>query len=456
MAASSTMIRAMNSEQYDHKWGFADTSFVVNPDRSVRFTGDRYDLCGYDIPGLIPFVEKAFDIELDLTKVKQETEPMPLPVSKVAEPQLMALAKFLSENQISDSDRERLVHSHGQTTADEVYQVLYNSLEKVCDLVVYPETSEQVAKLIKVAAEHQLCLVPYGGGTSVSCALKLPVDETRPIVVANTSRMNKVVSVDKENLTAHVQAGITGAELERQLEEHGVMCGHEPDSMEFSTLGGWIATNASGMKKNRYGNIEDVVLSVEMITPNGEISQVGSSPRSSLGVQPKNLAFGSEGNLGFITSAVINVHPTPRVTKFDSLVFKDWETGVEFVRALSKAKVLPASIRLVDNIQFRSGQALKPAPDPVQAVMSEVQKTFLTKIKRFDPYKMVAATIVMEGSQDEVIFQNRQIKKLAAEYGAVVGGETNGRRGYMLTYACLLYTSPSPRDQRGSRMPSSA
>ena len=264
----------MNQDRNDHKWGFSDTKFEVNPDRSVRFTGDRYDLCGYDIPGLIPFVEEVFDIKLDLSEAKQQAEPPALPVSKVSEPQLRELRKFLSEDQVSDLDRDRLVHSHGQTTADEVYQVLYNSLEKVCDLVVYPETSEQVAALIKTAKDQQLCLVPYGGGTSVSCALKLPLNESRPIVVANTLRMNQVLSIDEENLTAHVQAGITGAELERQLETYGLTCGHEPDSMEFSTLGGWIATNASGMKKNRYGNIEDVVLSVEMITPNGEISQL--------------------------------------------------------------------------------------------------------------------------------------------------------------------------------------
>ncbi len=422
-------------EKYDHKWGYSDTQFEVRPNKAVIFTGDRYELCGYEIPGLIPFVEDIFEVELDLDSPKALAEPPVLPEPKIEPKFKAAMETIFGEERLLTDDRQRLIHSHGQTTADEVYQVLYSSIERVCDLVVFVETEDEVAQLVKAATEHDVCLVPYGGGTSVSCALKLPSDETRTIVVVDMRKLSKIVEVDKENLKATVQAGITGSALEEQLAAYGVMCGHEPDSMEFSTLGGWIATNASGMKKNRYGNIEQIVESITMVTPKGEIKQLSSLPRTSLGIAPKQLSFGSEGNLGFITKAVINVHPRPAVTKFDSLVFKDWETGVEFMRQLSKAKVLPASIRLVDNIQFRSGQALKPAPDKKEELIGKAQKNFLTKVKKFDPYKMVAATIMMEGSKAEVDFQNSQIKKLASKFGAVVGGASNGKRGYMLTYA---------------------
>ena len=124
---------------------------------------------------------------------------------------------------------------------------------------------------VELAAAHDVCLVPYGGGTSVSAALKLPADETRFIVSVDMRRMDAIEWLDHENLRACVQAGITGSHLEERLAEQGFTCGHEPDSVELSTLGGWIATNASGMKKNRYGNIEDIVENVTMVTPRGVI-----------------------------------------------------------------------------------------------------------------------------------------------------------------------------------------
>lgn len=92
------------------------------------------------------------------------------------------------------------------------------------------------------------------------------------IVSVDTSRMNHVRWVDRKNMTALVETGITGKDLEKELSRYGVVCGHEPDSVEFSTLGGWISTRASGMKKNRYGNIEDIILSVKVVTPTGTLS----------------------------------------------------------------------------------------------------------------------------------------------------------------------------------------
>ena len=119
--------------------------------------------------------------------------------------------------------------------------------------------------IVAAAIEHDACLVPYGGGTNVSGALMCPEDEARTIVSIDMRRMRRVLSVDRANGCALVEAGITGADLEAALGALGYTCGHTPDSLEFSTLGGWIATNASGMKKNRYGNIEDIVIEATLV-----------------------------------------------------------------------------------------------------------------------------------------------------------------------------------------------
>ncbi|MEM7116098.1 MAG: FAD-binding oxidoreductase [Chloroflexota bacterium] len=425
----------LDNETYDHKWGFKDTRFVVQPDGMVKVTGNRYALSGTVMPGLLPFAEDTLDIKIDFSDMKPEVAEKHILPPNRNDAFCAAVAAASPESRYTFDDRERLVHSHGQTTADEVNKVLYSRLERFADMVFYLEGEEDAATLIKLAAEHDVCLVPYGGGTSVSCALQLPVHEKRMIVSVDTRRMNKIIWIDKENMLASVQAGITGAQLEEELGKQGFVMGHEPDSMELSTLGGWIATNASGMKKNRYGNIEDIVQNVTMVTPKGVIEHLNTAPRSSIGIQPKQILFGSEGNLGLITKAIIRIHKKPEVTKFGSIVFPTFKAGVDFLYALMQTGVLPASIRLLDNVQFRFGSALKPEPTFKDEMMSRVQKLALINVKGFDPYELAAATVVMEGSKDEVAFQSKQIFGLAKKYGGISGGEGNGRRGYMLTYA---------------------
>ena len=426
---------SLDETTWGHRWGYKDTRFVVNPDRSVKVTGNRYAVSGYDMPGFIPFVEEMLGVTIDLSDIKPERADKPVPEPKRNVAFDASLAAIFAAGQYTTDPRERLVHSHGQTTADEVYQVLYTHLERVVDLVVYPESQANVEKLIELAQTHDVCLVPYGGGTSVSCALKLPDAETRTIVSVDMRRMDAIEWIDRENFRASVQAGILGSHLEERLAAEGFTCGHEPDSVELSTLGGWIATNASGMKKNRYGNIEDIVENVTLVTPSGVIEHSMAMPRVSMGIEPKQVAFGSEGNLGIITRAVIRIHKLPDVKRYGSYVFGDFKTGTAFLYDLSQAGVLPASIRLVDNVQFRFGQALKARPTSSEKLMSQVQKTFLFSIKGFDPHELVAATIVMEGTAEEVEYQATAIKRIAARHGGVSGGAHNGQRGYMLTYA---------------------
>ena len=426
---------ALDATLWDHRWGFRDTKLLVHPDQSVEMTGERYNLCGYKMPYLIPFVNGELDVTIDLSSPRPLTdEPQITPVSR-NEAFLTALTGALRPDQFTADDRERLLHSHGQTTTEEVSRVLYENLERCVDLVVWPESDEDCQAVVTLAGEHGACLVPYGGGTNVSSALLVPAGETRMVVSVDTRRMNRVLSIDRTNLTATVQAGITGSRLEELLGKEGLTCGHEPDSAELSTLGGWIATNASGMKKNRYGNIEDLVENVTLVTPAGTIEQRYSSPRQSPGIQLQKALFGSEGNLGLITRAVIHVHELPEIKKYGSVIFANWPTGVSFMEALNRTGAKPASIRLVDNLQFRLGQSLKPAPTGAKVLKSRIEQLVVTRIKGFDPHTMVAATIVYEGMAAEVALQEKVVAATAKRFGGIQGGAGNGERGYMLTYA---------------------
>ena len=424
-----------DSRTWGHRWGFADTRFSINDDRSVTLSGARYSLSGYKMHDFLPYVEEVLGIQLDLENPKQELQPKPVPGPHKNESFCQAVEKHFKADQYTFDDGPRLLHSHGQTTSEEVYKVLYSHLERVADMVFHCESEEDARKIIELAKEHDVCLVPYGGGTSVSSALQLPPSESRMIVSVDMRRMKTIEWLDKEDLRACVQAGITGMQLEEALNRQGFTSGHEPDSIELSTLGGWIATNASGMKKNRYGNIEQIVENITMITPEGTLEQIQPMPRASMGMQPQNLLFGSEGNLGLITKAVIKIYPIPEVKRYGSLVFPDFELGVEFLHRLARTGYIPASIRLVDNIQFRFGQALKPASTGWGAWVDKIKKFYLVQVRGIDLHKMAAATIVMEGSAKEVSYQEANIYNLAKQFKGMASGAENGKRGYMLTYA---------------------
>ena len=418
-----------------HLWGYDDTEFRLNERGNVELTGARYQLSGYEMPLFKPFVEEILGHPIDWTDRKPMNAAPHIP-APVANPGFgQGLADLLEEHQYSEEPRIRLVHSHGQTSSHELYLVLYENLERIADLVVWPESTADVQGIIALATQWNVCLVPYGGGTNVSNALMLPADEDRKIVSVDMRRMNKVISIDRKNLTARVQAGITGSGLEESLQSQGYVAGHEPDSMELSTLGGWISTNASGMKKNRYGNIEEIVEKITLITPKGEVSHLDAGPRRSAGIQPRSLTFGSEGNLGIITEATLNIHPAPEETRYSSYVFPDFAHGVDFLFALQRSGMVPASVRLVDNLQFRFSQALKPLPQGLKALEQKVQRFFLESVIKYDLRQVSAATIVMEGSHQEISAQHRHLGRVARKFRGIAGGASNGQRGYMLTYA---------------------
>ena len=420
---------------WGHKWGYKDSRFVLNKDRTVSMEGDRYELSGTRMPDFIPYIEEVIGIEINPGNTLAEVENKPVSSLNINQVFVDNIKNEFEDDRYSFEDEDRLIHSHGQTTSEEVYKILYNQIKRCVDMVFYVENNEEVQLLIKLAVEFDVCLVPFGGGTSVTSALKIPSSEQRMIVSVDLRRMNQVEWINEEDRQVCVQAGITGSDLEDLLAEKGYCMGHEPDSVELSTLGGWIATNASGMKKNRYGNIEDIVENVTMITAKGTVEQVKPLSRASIGFKPQNILFGSEGNLGIITKAVLKIHKTPEIKKYNSIIFKDWETGVQFLYNLSKTNFIPSSVRLVDNMQFRFGQALKPKAQGFKKFMGQIEKFFALKVKGLDAEKMCATTFLMEGSQNEIAYQEKNILKLAKQHGGLVGGPGNGKRGYLLTFA---------------------
>jgi alkyldihydroxyacetonephosphate synthase len=297
---------------------------------------------------------------------------------------------------------ERIQHSHGATLA-EVYTLRHGSFPRCVDVVIYPASHEHVETIVQLANKHDVAIIPYGGGTNVTQALLLNPKESRMIVSLDMTRMNKIKWVDKINMMACIEAGIIGQDLERELKNYGVVLGHEPDSVEFSTLGGWISTRASGMKKNVYGNIEDIVQNVKLVTSKGTYTKKSEWPRVSNGPDLAHVVMGHEGNFGVVTEAILRVRPIPDVKEYSSIVFSDFEIGIKFMDEVARSRCWPASLRLVDNQQFHASQALKEGGQTLMKNFLESVKMFyVQKIKGFDIHKLVGCTIVFEGSRQEV------------------------------------------------------
>ena len=426
---------ATKSNKRLHRWGFKDSGFELTGEKTVTFSGDRYEVSGTEMPDFIPYIESVLGIDFDEEDQISPVDKKPFQASNISPEFFDQLKSSFEEDRYTVDGMERLIHSHGQETFKDVYKVLYNSIERTVDLVFYPESEDEVISLVDLAVKFNICLIPYGGGTNVTRALSIPENENRSVVSVDMRRMSKIEWINKEDRRVCVQSGITGGDLIELLKEEGFTIGHEPDSVELSTVGGWIATNASGMKKNRYGNIEDIVENISMVSPKGTISQINPISRGSIGFKPQNVLFGSEGNIGIITKAVLKIHQIPKQQKYNSVLFKNWSEGVSFMKALSKTNYIPASVRLVDNIQFRFGQALKPRAEGFKKLKSNIEKFFVVNIKGFDPDKMCALTIVMEGTKEEVDYQQKNVNKLAKKHKGLIGGPGNGKRGYMLTYA---------------------
>jgi len=415
-------------------WGFSDTAFEIIDGTVVKMTGDRYELAGQDLPDLLGWVRDQIHPDVGADNQNPSCYPPPIPEARINNAFVDEVRSFLNEEQISDDAELRLRRGHGQTQ-EEMFRIKYDQLSRIPDLVVYPENDEHVASLVRVAQSHNVCLIPYGGGTNVSNSLSCFDNEQRMIVSVDMGRMNRILWIDPDNHMACIQAGAVGRTIVEQLEEYGFTLGHEPDSIEFSTLGGWIATHASGMKKNRYGNIEDIVLDVTVVTARGTLERPMVAPRESIGVaDARRWIYGSEGGLGIVTQAIIKIFPLPEAEEYGSIIFPSLEKGVDFLFELTRTTTPPASVRLVDNMQFQLSQTLKPRSTGLKKLKSALEKWFVVKIKGFDPEEMTACTLVFEGTREEVAAQEKSVYRIAERHDGMKGGAENGRRGYQLTY----------------------
>jgi len=211
-------------------------------------------------------------------------------------------------------------------------------------LVVRPAGREQVAAVLRWAAANHVAVTPMGGGTGMCGALSPDHDE----IALDMSAFDRIFEIDETNLVCRCESGVNGYELEQQLNGRGLTLGHYPSSLPGTTVGGLIATRSSGQESTRYGSIEDMVMGLAVVMPDGTFAAPRPGPRSAAGPALHELFIGAEGGLGVVLGATLRIHRLPVSTVGRGFAFKTLGGGLECMRAVMQSGIRPLLMRLYD------------------------------------------------------------------------------------------------------------
>ncbi len=251
--------------------------------------------------------------------------------------------------------------------------------------IAWPENVDELREIVRWAGETATPLIPYGAGSGV-CGGTMPV---KGGLIVDLKRLNRVLDLDEKSLLVRAQPGVMGEDLERWLNRRGYTLGHFPSSIYCSSVGGWLAARSGGQFSTRYGKIEDMVVSQEVVLPNGEVARTREVPRAATGPDWDQVFVGSEGTLGFITEATLSVWPAPAARHFRGFRFNDVPSALEGIRQVMQSELRPAVVRLYDEIDtFMVGnkkpKAMKKEPGAIKRNLKAVldHSGFLTAAQR--------------------------------------------------------------------------
>ncbi len=303
-------------------------------------------------PVLARYIQGRLKVGLSARRESPPIEDLQIPPSMISPDDVAELERLVGEGSVSLEHRVRAMHATGRSYKDLV-RLRSGVLERAPDAVLFPEDSDAVGLLLDYASRRRFAVVPFGGGTSVVGG----VDPTSSgnfaaVLAVDLRRMRRIVAIDEESGLVTAEAGIRGPLLEEALNAKGLTLGHFPQSWEFSTVGGWLATRAAGAFSNRYGTIENLVAGVQLVTPSRKL-QLGPLPGRAHGPDLTELILGSEGVLGIITEATLRVHPLPASREFASRLFRSFADGLASLRAMARDGSLPDMAYLSDEEETR-------------------------------------------------------------------------------------------------------
>lgn len=297
------------------------------------------------------------------------------------------LQLILPENAILSSVAECSVYSQDAMNVQEIHNLVR--------AVVFPETTEQVQKIVKIANKYNMPIVCRGAGTNVVGAC-IPESEC---IILSLARMNKILEINSENMTATVQSGVIVGNLQRKVEEQGLFYPPDPSNLAVSTIGGSIAQSSAGAKAFKYGTTKDYVLELTVVCADGEILKTGSKTiKNTCGYNLNSLFVGSEGTLGIVVEAVLKLIPMPEDKSVMMCYFDSVEASIKAVSAIITHRITPSAIDFMDKNAIKTVEDFKHAG-------------LLTD-------KECALIIEVDGGKSLIKYQKETILKILSDTGA--------------------------------------
>ncbi len=343
------------------------------------------------------------------------------------------LAGVVGAEGVLDDHASRVSHAVGRSYPDLV-RIRSGDGSGAPDAVVRPSSVDQVAGVLGVCTGAGVAVIPFGGGTSVVGGVEALRGQHGAAVSLDLSLLDGVPAIDEISMTAVVEPGIFGPELERRLGAEGFTLGHFPQSFEFSTVGGWVATRSAGQASTGYGRIDELVESVRCETPSGTL-ETRDVPASAAGPSLRELIVGSEGTLGVITRATLRIRPAPEARHYEGWSFRSFEEGAEAYRMLEQAGASPDVARLSDEEETRLSMALASSG----SLAERAGRTYL-RLRGHEGGCL--AFTGFEGPADEVAHRRGRTARLLRAAGAVSLGERPGR-----SWLRGRYAAPYLRDE---------
>lgn len=261
---------------------------------------------------------------------------------------LASFAAVVGLGEVDASPEARIRHAGGRSTPDLLRR--RQPGQQVPDAVVRPGSHDEVRACLVVAADRDIAVIPFGGGTSVVGALDPERGAHHAVVSLDLRRLSGLLQLDEVSGEAVLAAGTTGPEAEALLSRHGLELGHYPQSFRYATIGGFAAARSSGQNSAGYGRFDTMVTGIRVATPTGDV-ELGRSPGSAAGPDLVRLFLGSEGIFGVITEVRVRVHPVPKDRVFEAWSFLDFASGAEGLRRVAQQGGGPTVIRLSDEAE---------------------------------------------------------------------------------------------------------
>jgi alkyldihydroxyacetonephosphate synthase len=384
---------------------------------------------GHSVP-LLPAAEGLLRDELGadtgVRKPPVAFEQVAAPDARLPEAVRERLGSAVGAENVRDDRETRIAHAVGRSYPDLV-RIRSGDASSAPDAVVLPASAEQVAAVLAACAEHRVAVVPFGGGTSVVGGVEPVRDGFAAAVSLDLVRLSATVEVDRTSLTARLDAGLLGPEAERRLSEQGVTLGHFPQSFEYSTVGGWLATRSAGQASTGYGRIDELVEAVRCVTPAGELG-TKAAPASAAGPSLRELVVGSEGVLGVISEATLCVRPAPRARRYEGWSFASFAEGCDAFRVMEQADAAGDVNRLSDEDETRLTMA-------IGSTGSTTEKLLRRYVRMRGHEGGCLAILGFEGDEDDVEDRRRRTAGLLRAGGGVALGHRPGDAWQRSRYA---------------------